>query len=113
MLVPTVYTGKLRERNRIKSTKSNFDYNQTWKDRLKGLGIAQQPIPFAVQSLEWKTKAADILFRIGIAKKREGDPAAIEWLQCCHDFVFAQSAEQETYEQFESIRQALLHELST
>ncbi|EFE35843.1 uncharacterized protein ARB_04777 [Trichophyton benhamiae CBS 112371] len=85
----------------------------TWKDRLKGLGIAQQPIPFAVQSLEWKTKAADILFRIGIAKKREGDPAAIEWLQCCHDFVFAQSAEQETYEQFESIRQALLHELST
>ncbi|DAA78666.1 TPA_exp: Uncharacterized protein A8136_2451 [Trichophyton benhamiae CBS 112371] len=83
----------------------------TWKDRLKGLGIAQQPIPFAVQSLEWKTKAADILFRIGIAKKREGDPAAIEWLQCCHDFVFAQSAEQETYEQFESIRQALLHEL--
>ncbi|EZF61406.1 hypothetical protein H104_05880 [Trichophyton rubrum CBS 289.86] len=83
----------------------------TWKDRLKGLGIAQQSIPFAIQSLEWKTKAADILFRIGIAKKREGDPAAIEWLQCCQGVVSAQSEEQEEDEQLKSIRQALLHEL--
>ncbi|KAG5209802.1 hypothetical protein GTR04_5583 [Trichophyton interdigitale] len=84
----------------------------TWKDRSKGLGIAQQPFPFAIESLEWKTKAADILFRIGMAKKREGDPAAIEWLQCCQNFVSAQSQEeQEADEQFQSIRQALLHEL--
>lgn len=113
MLVPTVYTCKFRERNGIKSTKSNLDSTQTWKDRLKGLGIAQQSIPFAIQSLEWKTKAADILFRIGIAKKREGDPAAIEWLQCCQGVVSAQSEEQEEDEQLKSIRQALLHELST
>lgn len=102
------------ESNLPKSTKSNLDYTQTWKDRSKGLGIAQQPFPFAIESLEWKTKAADILFRIGMAKKREGDPAAIEWLQCCQNFVSAQSQEeQEADEQFQSIRQALLHELST
>ncbi|EFQ99329.1 hypothetical protein MGYG_02342 [Nannizzia gypsea CBS 118893] len=83
-----------------------------WKDRLEGLGISQQPIPFAIQSLSWKAKAAEILLRVGMAKKRNGDQAAIEWLQCCYDFSFIPNHVEEAGERLKSLRRAVLHELT-
>lgn len=113
MLVPTVHTGRFHQGNGINCIKANYEYTQVWKDRLEGLGISQKPIPFTIQNLQWRGKAAGILFRVGMAKRRNDEPSAIEWLQCCHDFVSAQNQDQEVDQSFKSLRQAVLYELST